>query len=863
MQPAMNLSSYLLLVPALVWFQLQNPSAPQRNRYDHAPRSVRSRDVDQEHLKLDLKIDLDKEEFTGRAEWALSPFKPVRSVTLDSGDQKIEKVSIGDGAKPETFRDLKFQTRKTELEITLDREYAAGEKFALAIDYKVKEPRKGGHFVVPDETEPNRARGFWTQGEPEDARFLLPCIDSPTDRFTSDVHVTVPKAYQVISNGIMRDNKENEDGTRTCHWVQAQTLVSYLLTVVVGEFDAYEQKWDGLPVLSYVPKGRGADAERSFKKTPAMVEFFSKKIGVRYPWPKYAQTCMEDFSGGMENTSATTLTMDTLHDERAHLDVTSESLVSHELAHQWFGDLLTCKDWGETWLNESFATYFATLWTEHDLGWDEALWARHNEAETYKRTDLRYRRPIISYRYETPSGMFDAHSYPKGARVLHMLRFTLGDELFWKAINEYVKTHQFTTVEAADLRDAIENSTGQGLNWFFDQWLYKGGFPEFDVSWRWDDATKIAHLTVKQVQKVDTITPIFEMPVEIEIATRNSTNVRRMNISKADETFHFPLDERPTRICFDPKDWLLKKLTFEKSKEELLDQLERDQNLMCRVQAIEALGAFAGAKDDDVTAALMKALKADAFWGVRQTAATALGKLSGEKVREALIEAAQRDTKAQVRRESIKSLGGFSHDSTRAALRSIIGQDQSYFAIAEALRALAKVDRNGCRADLIAALKTPSHQEVILRAACDGLVDLKDRSSADEIAKLLDQPVSAQRRAALTGALARLKPDDRAVAERLHKQLDNRRGNVRQATIDALVAMGDPAAIEVLLARRAKNEDPSRILRALDEGIEKLRAKENNLDSLNKELDTLRTQNRQLEERLKKLESAQKKSEDK
>jgi aminopeptidase N len=850
-----------LLIPALIWCQAETTYAQRgsSNTYNHAPRSVRSRDVDQEHLKLDLKIDLEKEEYTGRAEWILSPFKAVRSVTLDAGNQKIEKVAIGDGEKPEKFRDLKYQTRTDSLEITLDREYAAGEKFTLAIDYKVKEPRKGGHFVAPDETEPNRARSFWTQGEPEDARFLLPCIDSPTDRFTSEISVTVPKQYQVISNGEMRDNKENQDGTRTFHWVQAQTLVSYLLSVVVGEFDALEQKWDGLPVISYVPKGRGGDAERSFKKTPAMVEYFSKIIGVRYAWPKYAQTCMEDFSGGMENTSATTLTMETLHDERAHLDVSSDSLVSHELAHQWFGDLLTCKDWGETWLNESFATYFATLWTEHDLGWDEAVWARHNEEQTYKTTDGRYRRPIVSYKYDDPWGMFDAHSYPKGGRVLHMLRFVLGDELFWKAINQYVKSHQFSTVEAADLRSSIESATGQGLNWFFDEWLYHGGFPEFDVSWRWDDAAKIAHLTVKQTQKVDTVTPLFEMPVEIEIATRDSTKIRRVNVSKADETFQFALDERPTRICFDPKDWLLKKLTFEKSKEELLDQLQHDQNLICRVQAIESLAAFGGAKDEDVTAALTQAMKTDNFWGVRQTAAKTLAKLSGEKVRDALIETAQHDAKAQVRREAIKSLASFSHDSTRTALRSIISQDQSYYAIAEALKSLAKVDRTGCRTELLAALKTPSHQEVILKAACDSLVDLKDRSSADEITKQLDVQTTAQRRATLTGALARLKSDDPAVMERLRKQIDNRRANVRSATIDALVATGDPSAIEVLVARREKNEDPLRIVRALDEGIEKLRTTPKEVEQLNKEMDALRTQNRQLEDRIKKLETSQKK----
>jgi aminopeptidase N len=849
---------FCLWLPAFIWLQILSTSNAQRaNVYDHAPRSVRSRDVDQQHLKLDLTINLDDEEFHGRAQWTMSPFKPVRTVELDAAEMKIDKVALGDGAKPETMREVKFQKRTNTLEITLDREYAAGEILTLAIDYKVSHPQKGGHFVAPDDSEPNRRRSFWTQGEPDDARYWLPCIDSPTDRFTSEVNITAPKQYQAISNGILRHTDDNADGTRTFHWEQEQTLVSYLMSVVVGEFDAYEQQWDGIPVLSYVPKGRGADAERSFKKTPAMVEYFSKQIGVRYAWPKYSQTCMEDFSGGMENTSATTLTVETLHDERAHLDINSDSLVSHELAHQWFGDLLTCKDWGETWLNESFATYFATLWTEHDLGWDEAVWARHLEEETYKATDRRYRRPIVSYTYNDPNGMFDAHSYPKGGRVLHMLRFVLGDDLFWKAIHNYVERHRFGTVEAADLRIAIEESTGQGLNWFFDEWLAHGGFPEFNVSWRWDDAAKTVRLTVKQTQKVDAVTPVFEMPVEIELATHNTTTTRRVNLSHAEETFDFALDERPTRVCFDPNDWILKKLTFEKPKEELFDQLTRDQHIICRVQAIEGLAAFP--RDDDVSAALIKALRSDNFWAVRQIAAQTLGKLTGNSVRDALIESAAHEAKAQARREAIKSLASFSHDSSREAVRSVIKNDQSYYAIAEALRTLVKIDRSGCRAELLAALRTPSHQDVILKAACDGLVELKDRAAEEEISTLLDQPGGPMHQAILLGALARLKSDDANVFDRLSKQLDNHRASVRRATIDALVSLGDPRAIAILQARRAKEQDPARLLRAIDDGIEELRTKERNLDALTKEVEALRNQNRLLDERLKKLEDSRKK----
>jgi aminopeptidase N len=557
----------ILFLPVLALLYLSLAAAEERRGpYNHPPRSVRSRDVDQQHLRLELSIDLDKEAFRGRAIHTMSPLKPVRVIKLDAADMKIDKVTLGDGANAATPRELKFETRANELEIALDREYAASETLTLTIDYRVDHPTSGGHFVVPDESEPNRSRTFWTQGEPEEARFWVPCIDSPSSRLTSEVLVTVPKQCFVLSNGVLRDTKENADGTHTFHWVQEQSLATYLLSVVAGEFESYEQQWDGIPITAYVPKGRLPDAERSFKKTASMVEYFSRQIGVRYPWPKYAQICVDDFGGGMENASATTLEVTTLHDERAHLDVSSDNLVAHELAHQWWGDLLTSKDWAEIWLNESFATYFATLWTEHDLGADEATWARRNEAEVYLTIDKGlYRRPIVSYTYEQPWGMFDSNSYQKGGRVLHMLRFVLGDELFWKSLRRYAEKHRLGTVEAADLRIAIEEATGQGLNWFFDEWLSHGGHPEFAVSWRWDEAAKTVLLTVKQTQKVDDVTPLFETPVEIELATRDVTVIRRVNVSHAEETFHFITDSRPTRVCFDPRDWILKRLSFDKS----------------------------------------------------------------------------------------------------------------------------------------------------------------------------------------------------------------------------------------------------------------------------------------------------------
>ncbi|MDA1053346.1 MAG: M1 family aminopeptidase [Planctomycetota bacterium] len=819
----------------------------RRGPFTHDARSVRSREIDQQHIRLDLRFDWERQQADGRATLTLTPFKTMKEIALDAAGMRITRVT-----RETTV--LKHETKPQQLIVELDREATAGESLDLVIEYVITKPKHGLHFVVPDDSEKNQPRMVWTQSEPEYARYWFPCIDSPADRLTSEIVATVPQDYFVLSNGTLESQRLNDDGTQTWHWKQDQSHVPYLFSVVAGEFDAFEQKWQDVPVISYVPKGQLESAARSFEKTPAMMDFFSRKIGVKYPWPKYTQICVDEYGwGGMEHTSATTLNMGTLHDQRAHLDVSSDELVAHELAHQWYGDLLTCKDWGEIWLNESFATYFATLWNEEDFGWDEATWTRHEEAEDYKKEDKRYRRAIVNYRYNDPENVFDSHAYPKGGRVLHMLRFVLGDELFWKAIHHYTARNAHRTVETADLRIAIEEVTGQGLNWFFDQWLYHGGHPDFHVQWQWDDAAKMTRVTVKQTQKVDAITPLFRMPVEIEIAAGDDAKVHRVEVSKAEETFHFHSDQRPTRVCFDPRDWLLKTLTSPQSKEELLDQLARDTNVMCRVRAAEALAEFN--EDEDTLAALGKALRGDGFWAVRQEAAKALGKFKGDKAREALIAASQDDAKSFVRRAAIKSLGNFKHDATNNALRAVVAHDPSYYAVAESLRALEKVDHDHCEADQLASLEQETHRQEVLKAAIDSLVKLKSPEAGNRLSQLLKGDVSPERRVVLIGGLARLKPDAADVLSQLHEQLDNDRTSVRRKAIEALVEIGDPQAIDILLAKRAEEETPG-MLRAIDDAVVKLREKDQGIEQLRKQLETLRQQNRKLEERLKKLESA-------
>jgi aminopeptidase N len=823
--------------------------------FTHEPRSLRSRDFNQLHVRLDLKFDFERRQFTGRATHRLDLYRKLRSLELDAADMKIERVALatGQGSEAPTFRDAQFRHEGQKLHVDLPAETPL-ENLLIAIDYTVAQPKHGAHFVTPDASEPGSLTMVWTQSEPEFARYWFPCFDHPSDRLTSETIVTAPENFFVLSNGSLKEKKANGDGTQTWHWEQTQSHVAYLLSVVAGDFEAFEQQWAGIPVVAYVPRGRLDEAKLCFEKTPAMVQYFSEQLGYRYPWPKYTQICVDEYMwGGMEHTSCTTLNLGTLHDQRAHADELdgTDSLVAHELAHQWFGDLVTCKDWAELWLNESFATYFATLWTEHDRGWDEAVWDRRGDAEAYFAEDTRYRRSIVSYRYDRPEAMFDSHTYPKGGRVLHMLRFELGDERFWKTMHTYLEQNQFRTVETADLRRAVEETTGQGMNWFFSQWLEHGGHPEFTVSWSYNEETKQVAVQVRQTQKVDELTPLFRMHAEIEIATPSDTRTERIWISKADETFHFPATTRPTRVVFDPADWLLDKLTQEKSTTELLNQLAHDSHVFARFTAAQELEKKKDEKD--VAAALQKTAKDDKFHAVRQEATRIVGQLAGDDVRRLMIDLAQHDPDVAVRREATLAMHRFAHDETRAALRQIITKESSYKVVAEALRSLVKVDRDHCREDLLAALAVPSHRDEVFRAAAAGLNELKDDEAVTRWRAMLKEKLTPDHRAAVVEALATAKRGDAETMELLKQQLEHRRPNLRRQAITTLLDLGDSSTVAWLQARRDYEESP-RMVQQIDEAITKLRAKPANNDPVRKEIDELREKNRQLEERLKKLE---------
>jgi aminopeptidase N len=449
----------------------------------------------------------------------------------------------------------------------------------------------GLHWIRPDANDPDHV-GLWTQGESDGNRNWAPTWDYPNDFTTTETTVTVPQAWSVIGNGKQISNTTNDQaGTRTVHWKMDQPHATYLLSLAAGPLDIKEDKWEDVPLLYVVPKGKASLIPASFSDTGDMLTYFSKVTGVKYPWVKYAQNAMYEFGGGMENISATTLGAGSLTDARSGYRQMA-SLNSHELAHQWFGDYVTCNNWGDVWLNESFATFFQFLYFEHSRG-KNAYDAEVDDAtQAYLAESRRYKRPIVTNLYANPDVMFDSHTYPKGGTVLHTLRRKIGDKAFFQGVNLYLTRNANKPVETADLITAMSEAAGNDLKPFFDQWVYKPGHPVLNYSWTYETSAKQVVLTVRQQQDTSDGTPLYtiENAQAGIIAGGKLVRVPAGLTGQAEQVFRFPSPTRPEAVLFDPDhDFLREMPNLAWAAAELPAIVESAPNGIDRTRAMQRL----------------------------------------------------------------------------------------------------------------------------------------------------------------------------------------------------------------------------------------------------------------------------------
>jgi aminopeptidase N len=849
------------------------------------PRYAPDRPADVQHMDIAVTLDFERKRVHGDVTHHFAAiFDELRAITLDAAELNIEAIALTNKSQSEIALDWWIEGEK--LHIQLDRAYQHGEEFAVRIRYWAQ-PRTGLVFVAPDAGNPDMPTLAWTQGETEYHHFWLPCHDFPNDRATTTLAATVPGKFFALSNGALDHVTEHKDGTKTYHWKQEVAFPAYLITLVVGEYVAVQDMWRDVPVNYYVHPGYEDDARRMMGHTPAMLEFFSEHFGVKYPYAKYAQIIAEMFLGAMENVSATTHTYRLLADKRASLDYTGESVVAHELAHQWFGDLIAVRDWSHTWLKESFATYFEAVWMREVEGDSHLALEMRDNGDSYIAADKRGRRPIVYNVYrKNGNELFDPHNYEKGSRVLHMLRQIVGEAAFWRGMRLYAQRNQGREVITADFERAHEEASGRSLARFFEQWVYKAGHPEFNVSYSWDDERKLAKLTVKQTQKVDQQTPLFETPVDLAFFVPQRANekpdatfepmepqVIRVVVDQAEQTFYIPLARRPFAARFNYGGWVLGTLSFKQSAEAQRFLLRRDPDpdVNGRIEAAEALGEFGDPVSMD---ALEAALLAEEFYGVRQAIAKAIASRKTVRALEMLERGVKEVSEPKARRWIVAGFGEFrapaqAELAARAAatLTALLeAGEPSYYVTAAAAHALGKTRALGAYETLLKYVETPSWLEIIRGGVFNGLGETGDSRAAELLAQWVTdraKPMDARGVAAVgLGTLGATKLIDpgaaktRAVEALIVAVNDPWEWTARFAC-NALVSWGDQRAIPAL--ERLRDETPDeRMARGVRQTIAALNKGENGRDetrTLRADLDTLREENRALRERLDALEA--------
>lgn len=815
------------------------------------------------HIFLDLSLDIPNKSFQGACTITLTPIRTgVTQLVLDAVDLQIQSVLIDHISQPFTYDRqqllIHLLTPTTEQPIN------------IAITYKVEHPQRGLYFIAPEEHYPNKPIQVWTQGEDEDSRFWFPCFDYPGQLATSEIRVKVPQPYLAISNGELVSQEEIE-GEIIYHWSQKQIHPTYLMTLAVGDFAEIKDSWNGIPINYYVEKGKEAEAVLSMGKTPRMVEFFSNKFGYLYPFPKYAQVCVDDFIfGGMENTSTTILTDRCLLDERASLDsLRTESLVAHELAHQWFGDLVVIKHWSHAWIKEGMASYSEVLWVEHEYSKDDGAYYLLGEARSYLDEDAnRYRRPIVTHVYREAIELYDRHLYEKGACVYHMIRTILGDELFTKAIHTFVQDNAHQTVETIDLLRAIDQATGYNLMFLFDQYVFRGGHPDYKIAYSWDGESNLAKLTVTQTQSEK---ELFDLKIPIGFGyAQNTIEVKpyTLRIHEKEQSFYFPLENKPDFISFDVGNNFLKTVTLEYPLPELKAQLKHDPDPISRIYAAQAIGKKGGLEAVD---ALSESLTQDLFWGVRLEVAKQLTNINLDQAVTAVIQGLQ-DTQTRVRRAVIDGLSQSKTLHSYNTLKTFLEKgDPSYYTEAAAARVLGGMVYGNLKEkepEVIALLKNvletrSGWNEVVRSGAIGGLSQLKTSPVAVDVileyTKLgIPQPLRLAAIRALGAVSVGQTPDKLvAILEEL-KNIAQESFFLTQVSVSVALGQMETASSIAILQSLSYSTPDGRVKRMAEEAIQRVQknlGSDKALKGLREDFEQLKQENQDLKSRLAKLEA--------
>ena len=644
------------------------------------------------HTKLEISFDWQQQFVIGKATLDLKPyFYPLDTIILDAKYFDIHAVKLLNNGQ-----NLKYVYDSLKLAVILDRKYSRNENIRLYIDYTAKPNRsesysseaitsdKGLFFINPYGDEPDKPMQIWTQGETENNSKWFPTFDKPNERCTQELLITVDDKFKTLSNGKKMSSVKNPDGTRTDYWKQDKAHAPYLFMIAVGEFEEVAEFWNELPLHYFVEKGFGKHAKKIFNHTPEMLGFFTQKFQYPYPWDKYAQVVVRDFvSGAMENTGAVIFGEFVQKTEQELIDDDNDYIVAHEMAHQWFGNLVTCEDWSNLTLNEGFANYSEYLWMEHKYGKDRAEFHRMNEMNGYfGQVFNQGARPLIHYYYDDKEQMFDAHSYNKGGMVLHMLRDYVGDEAFFAALNKYLTDNAYSAVEVDELRMAFEDTVGEDLHWFFNQWFLGSGHPVLNVRYTYNDQNKVMLIEVDQLQNGPGQQDVFIVPVEVAVYYMDGKIERypRTINSRNHRILLEDLREQPACVVLDGKNIVLGLINENKTKAEYEAQFRYSPNFMDKMVALSNL--------DSVSREIIEKALAHPHFYIRSTGISYISEEQVSSFISKMEHLALHDPHSKVRADALTMLLGQPDYEGSSICEKILQKEKAYPVLDNALTGL-------------------------------------------------------------------------------------------------------------------------------------------------------------------------------
>jgi len=746
-----------------------------------------------EHIALDITPDFQHRSISGLAVLAFHPIAtPLVQLKLDAVNLDIQSVDS-------TEKIDAFQVTSDSLIITFAAPIPPDKKAGVTIHYSA-EPQKGLLFRTPEMGYPAGDEHLFTQGESIDARQWYPSYDSPNEKFTSEITCHVPEDMTVLSNGRLVSEVKEAGGRKAVHWMQEQPQANYLVALVAGYFKSIQDHHNNVPLAFYTPPSDIAQASNSFADTADIMAFYEQDIGVPFPWDKYYQVVVQDFGGGMENTSLTILTKNTLFTPATENIRDSDGLIAHEMAHQWFGDLVTCKDWSHIWLNEGFATFYALLYDGHKNGPDSMLYGLYSTARGIFSVPNDVK-PIVSREFDDPEQLFNYLPYQKGCYVLRMLRAQLDDDLFRQCIRAYLERHKFGSVVTDDLASVIEELSGRSFDQFFDQWVYHAHYPELSASYSWDQKAKMAKISIRQNQKVSEDVLLFNFPLTVAFKTKSGRVESTVTVKDKSEDFYFPLPQEPLTVRLDPHLALLASIHFENLPPPLLDaQLEDPDDMPGRLLAIESL------KDQATLQAvekLKRLLNHDPFFGVRREAAKALRAIHSDDSLQALLASTQQPD-ARVRQDVMAAIAAFYDARALAAQRAALTSERNPDVEAESIRGLGQYAAADVRDLLLPLLQSQSYRNTILDSAIDAIRAQDDPTYIAPLRQTLKDRKLEMTARGFTGGLDTLALLARDAGRKEEARdfllgfVNDKRLAIQLGAIRALGTLEDPAAIAVL-----------------------------------------------------------------